>query len=143
MARSHNEDAVATDATMGLAVIADGMGGFRAGYYIDIRYVSKYTPHVAGVPIALVRVCQDVKKPQTPIYRGLRPFSVLLGMLNGADVGMKQWLKNGLFGCCTFSHLTMYRQIYRQMFFCMYLHVIVLGAPMRRGLFLSCHHSPL
>jgi protein phosphatase len=29
--RSHNEDAVATDATMGLAVIADGMGGFRAG----------------------------------------------------------------------------------------------------------------
>lgn len=73
MARSHNEDAVATDATMGLAVIADGMGGFRAGYYVDIRYVSKYTPHVAGVPIALVRVCQDVKsrKPLFIVVCGL------------------------------------------------------------------------
>lgn len=31
MVRSHNEDAVATDTSLGLAVIADGMGGFRAG----------------------------------------------------------------------------------------------------------------
>ncbi|HUW00409.1 MAG TPA: Stp1/IreP family PP2C-type Ser/Thr phosphatase [Gallionella sp.] len=29
--RSNNEDSVATDAPMGIAVLADGMGGFRAG----------------------------------------------------------------------------------------------------------------
>lgn len=31
MVRSHNEDSVATNASMGLAVIADGMGGHNAG----------------------------------------------------------------------------------------------------------------
>ena len=31
MVRSHNEDTVATDASLGLVLIADGMGGFRAG----------------------------------------------------------------------------------------------------------------
>jgi len=36
MVRSHNEDAVATDATMGLAVIADGMGGL-----LRIRYAMR------------------------------------------------------------------------------------------------------
>jgi serine/threonine protein phosphatase PrpC len=30
-ARSHNEDSIATDATMGLLVLADGMGGYQAG----------------------------------------------------------------------------------------------------------------
>ncbi len=31
MVRSHNEDSVAFDASMGLAVLADGMGGYNAG----------------------------------------------------------------------------------------------------------------
>lgn len=31
MVRSHNEDAVATDGSIGLAVLADGMGGYNAG----------------------------------------------------------------------------------------------------------------
>ncbi|MFO1320445.1 MAG: Stp1/IreP family PP2C-type Ser/Thr phosphatase [Burkholderiales bacterium] len=31
MVRSHNEDAVATDGAIGLAVLADGMGGYNAG----------------------------------------------------------------------------------------------------------------
>jgi protein phosphatase len=31
MVRSHNEDSIATDAEMGLAVLADGMGGYNAG----------------------------------------------------------------------------------------------------------------
>ena len=31
MVRSHNEDALATEASLGLVLIADGMGGFRAG----------------------------------------------------------------------------------------------------------------
>ena len=31
MVRSHNEDSIAADAEMGLAVLADGMGGYNAG----------------------------------------------------------------------------------------------------------------
>ena len=31
MVRSHNEDSIATDADIGLAVLADGMGGYNAG----------------------------------------------------------------------------------------------------------------
>src|SRR5499426_2925585 len=31
MVRSHNEDSIAADATFGLAVLADGMGGYNAG----------------------------------------------------------------------------------------------------------------
>ena len=31
MVRSHNEDSVAADAVNGLAVLADGMGGYNAG----------------------------------------------------------------------------------------------------------------
>src|ERR1700675_3864148 len=31
MVRSHNEDSVASDASRGLVVLADGMGGYNAG----------------------------------------------------------------------------------------------------------------
>jgi protein phosphatase len=31
MVRSHNEDSIATDAAVGLVVLADGMGGYNAG----------------------------------------------------------------------------------------------------------------
>ena len=31
MVRSHNEDSIATDVDIGLAVLADGMGGYNAG----------------------------------------------------------------------------------------------------------------
>ena len=31
MVRSHNEDSIAADASSGLAVLADGMGGYNAG----------------------------------------------------------------------------------------------------------------
>ena len=31
MVRSHNEDSIASDAAHGLAVLADGMGGYNAG----------------------------------------------------------------------------------------------------------------
>ena len=31
MVRSHNEDSIANDARFGLAILADGMGGYNAG----------------------------------------------------------------------------------------------------------------
>ena len=31
MLREHNEDSVASDLTIGLVVLADGMGGYKAG----------------------------------------------------------------------------------------------------------------
>jgi serine/threonine protein phosphatase PrpC len=31
MVRAHNEDSIGTDAAVGLAVLADGMGGYNAG----------------------------------------------------------------------------------------------------------------
>ncbi|MDH4294122.1 MAG: protein phosphatase, partial [Betaproteobacteria bacterium] len=31
MVRSHNEDSIGADASIGLAVLADGMGGYNAG----------------------------------------------------------------------------------------------------------------
>jgi protein phosphatase len=31
MVRAHNEDSIGTDASVGLAVLADGMGGYNAG----------------------------------------------------------------------------------------------------------------
>ena len=31
MVRSHNEDSISADAATGLAVLADGMGGYNAG----------------------------------------------------------------------------------------------------------------
>lgn len=49
MVRSHNEDAVATDATLGLAVIADGMGGFRAGEVASGMAISVIVKEVKDV----------------------------------------------------------------------------------------------
>ena len=48
MVRSHNEDSIAADADIGLAVLADGMGGYNAGEV------------ASGIAVELIRT--EVKK---------------------------------------------------------------------------------
>src|SRR5215467_9621122 len=46
MVRAHNEDNIGTDASIGLAVLADGMGGYNAGEVasgIAVALISKET----------------------------------------------------------------------------------------------------
>ena len=46
MVRAHNEDSINTDASIGLAVLADGMGGYNAGEVasgIAVALISKET----------------------------------------------------------------------------------------------------
>ena len=46
MVRAHNEDSIGTDASIGLAVLADGMGGYNAGEVasgIAVALISKET----------------------------------------------------------------------------------------------------
>jgi protein phosphatase len=54
MVRAHNEDSIGTDATIGLAVLADGMGGYNAGEVasgIAVALISKETRDtVAQIP---------------------------------------------------------------------------------------------
>ncbi len=46
--RSHNEDSIHIDAAHGLAVLADGMGGYRAGEVASAIAVRTIREHVAG-----------------------------------------------------------------------------------------------
>jgi serine/threonine protein phosphatase PrpC len=62
MVRSHNEDSIAADAEIGLAVLADGMGGYNAGEV------------ASGIAVELIKT--EMKKSLT----GKRP-----GDLNGQD----------------------------------------------------------
>jgi PPM family protein phosphatase len=62
MVRSHNEDSIAADAEIGLAVLADGMGGYNAGEV------------ASGIAVELIKT--EMKKSLT----GRRP-----GDVNGQD----------------------------------------------------------
>jgi len=53
MVRSHNEDSIAADATTGLAVLADGMGGYNAGEV------------ASGIAVAMIS--SEIKKALTAI----------------------------------------------------------------------------
>jgi protein phosphatase len=54
--RSHNEDSIAADAEMGLAVLADGMGGYNAGEV------------ASGIAVAMIAA--EMKKALTDIKAG-------------------------------------------------------------------------
>lgn len=45
--RSHNEDAIGTDADIGLAILADGMGGYKAGEVASALAISTVTDLVS------------------------------------------------------------------------------------------------
>jgi serine/threonine protein phosphatase PrpC len=56
MVRSHNEDSIAADAEAGLAVLADGMGGYNAGEV------------ASGIAVELIKTelkaALEIKKPE-------------------------------------------------------------------------------
>ena len=76
MVRSHNEDSVAFDASMGLAVLADGMGGYNAGevasgmatavIVAEMRNALARNPHAAAAQ-TLLR--EQIVKANTSIYQ--------------------------------------------------------------------------
>lgn len=76
MVRSHNEDSVAFDASMGLAVLADGMGGYNAGevasgmatavIVAEMRDALAGNPHAAAAQ-TLLR--EQIAKANTSIYQ--------------------------------------------------------------------------
>jgi protein phosphatase len=84
MVRSHNEDSIATDAEIGLAVLADGMGGYNAGEVasgIATALISsetreamiKHAPHEVdrstGSPVATQLLRDIIAKANTSIFQ--------------------------------------------------------------------------
>jgi protein phosphatase len=84
MVRSHNEDSIATDAEIGLAVLADGMGGYNAGEVASGIAVAMLTtemrqaleahePHEingsAGEPLAVKLIKENSAKANAAIYQ--------------------------------------------------------------------------
>jgi PPM family protein phosphatase len=84
MVRSHNEDSIATDAEIGLAVLADGMGGYNAGEVasgIATALISSETrealirrsPHVVdrstASPLATTLLRDIIAKANTSIFQ--------------------------------------------------------------------------
>ncbi len=84
MVRSHNEDSIATEAEIGLAVLADGMGGYNAGEVASGIAVAMLTtemkqalqshePHrlaaSGGEPMAAVLVRENSGKANAAIYQ--------------------------------------------------------------------------
>lgn len=84
MVRAHNEDSIATDAEIGLAVLADGMGGYNAGEVasgIATSLISsetrealvRHSPHevdrVTGSPFAAKLLADIIGKANTSIFQ--------------------------------------------------------------------------
>jgi protein phosphatase len=83
MVRSHNEDSIGTDADIGLAVLADGMGGYNAGEVASGIAVAMLTtemkqalserePHEidgGGEPLAVTLVRENSAKANSAIYQ--------------------------------------------------------------------------
>ena len=63
--RAHNEDSTAADSKLGLYLVADGMGGYRAG-----EVASAYA--VTCIVRTLRRVLCDMEAPTTDLGRALR-----------------------------------------------------------------------
>ena len=84
MVRSHNEDSIGTDAQLGLAVLADGMGGYNAGEVASGIAVAMLTtemrqqlennePHKpngsSGEPLAVTLIHDTSAKANAAIYQ--------------------------------------------------------------------------
>jgi PPM family protein phosphatase len=95
MVRSHNEDSIATDAEIGLAVLADGMGGYNAGEVasgIATALISSETrealvrqaPHevdrATGSPFARKLLADIIAKANTSIFQSANSQPQYAGM---------------------------------------------------------------
>ncbi|MDA8107164.1 MAG: Stp1/IreP family PP2C-type Ser/Thr phosphatase [Betaproteobacteria bacterium] len=84
MIRSHNEDSVVADSAHGLAVVADGMGGYNAGEVASgmattvitsemQQALARSRPHEldreAGAPLAARLLREQIRKANTSIYQ--------------------------------------------------------------------------
>lgn len=93
LVRDHNEDTIASDATLGLVVLADGMGGYQAGEVASAiavdTLVTELTPALkqlrrvevtSGLHQATVLLEQAVIKANTVIYDTAEQQILLQGM---------------------------------------------------------------
>jgi len=94
MVRSHNEDSVIHDASCGLVVLADGMGGYNAGEVASGIAVSVMSTEIkhrlesarpedkddSGEEIGVVLLRENVKKANTSIYSAAQSQPQYAGM---------------------------------------------------------------
>ena len=95
MVRSHNEDSIATDPQIGLAVLADGMGGYNAGEVASgiavamlktelSQALEDHEPHSAngssGEPLAVSLIKENSAKANAAIYQTAKSQPQYTGM---------------------------------------------------------------
>jgi protein phosphatase len=95
MVRSHNEDSTATDAQIGLAVLADGMGGYNAGEFASgiatalissetREALARHAPHEldasSGSPLASGLLRDIIARANTSIFQAANSQPQYAGM---------------------------------------------------------------
>lgn len=95
MVRSHNEDSIAADASKGLVVLADGMGGYNAGEVASgmattviatelQRLIDEHPPYTpvegTGQPLAHKLLRDQIAKANTSIYQASQSQPQYAGM---------------------------------------------------------------
>jgi PPM family protein phosphatase len=95
MVRSHNEDSIASDASKGLVVLADGMGGYNAGEVASgmattvlvtelQQLLEERSPHEidaeSGLPLAQKLLREQIAKTNTSIYQASQSQPQYAGM---------------------------------------------------------------
>jgi protein phosphatase len=94
MVRSHNEDSIASDGSKGLAVLADGMGGYNAGEVAsgiattvittELQQLLEETPPYAsgkdGHSVAAAMLREQIAKANTSIYQAAQSQQQYAGM---------------------------------------------------------------
>ena len=95
MVRSHNEDSIGTDAQIGLAVLADGMGGYNAGEVASgiavamlttemKQALDEYEPQAisssSGEPAAVALIRENSAKANAAIYQTAKSQPQYAGM---------------------------------------------------------------
>ena len=95
MVRSHNEDSIATDPQIGLAVLADGMGGYNAGEVASgiatarissetREALARHAPHdldkTSGSPLATRLLREIIARANTSIFQSANSQPQYAGM---------------------------------------------------------------